>query len=221
MNTLRISPFKTLTDIDFNPNSSRLLICYSSNRFDICTNYLNATPTCTPIATSLSNDTITKCRFSQNDDVGYIDNNRQVRIYRFAGTWYNLYTSSLPNAFKSFDIRQTTPTPIKFIAAGAGDSKGYYASDTAGSITNMNVLSGGNTLAACYSGDGLFYAFAGTSTDFRVFIYYDNNTQTQIFNHSTTSILSCIFTPDGSYLYTGTVATSSISTIYMYKKNCY
>jgi WD40 repeat protein len=147
-----------------------------------------------------------------------------VKIYT---STFSLSTNIASNAnLKNFDIRQTTSTPIKFIASG-NDTKSYYALDnnpgsmTLNSYTLSTFLSNGVMTPACYSGDAAFYAFGGGGSDPRVFIFADNNTLYSVFNDSTISLLSCSFTPDGSYLYFGSILSSSIANIYIYKKNCF
>ena len=213
---------RNLADIDFNQNSTKLLACYSNgNRYAIIGNY-TGTSTNTPV-TILNN--IVKCRFSQNDDVGYIDTNKGTKIYRPAGTVNTNITNAAAN-YKNFDIRQTSATPIKFIAGGS-DIKSYFATDTnpgsmtANSYSLTSNLNNGVMTPACYSGDAQFYAVGGGGSDERIFIFADNDTLHQVFSEPTLSHLSCRFTPDGSYLYFGTAASSSFSNVYIYKKNCF
>lgn len=215
---------RNIADIDFNQNSTKLLACYSNgNKYEIFNNYTGVGTASTSSVTIANN--IVKCRFSQNDDVGYIDTNKGTKIYRPAGTSSTSITNAAAN-YKNFDIRQTTATPIKFIAAGS-DTKSYYATDTnpgsmtANSYSLTSILSSGVMTSACYSGDSLFYASAGGGTDMRIFIFADNDTLFQVFNEPTLTHLSCRFTPDGSYLYFGTAASSSFSNVYIYKKNCF
>lgn len=145
---------KNLADIDFNQNSTKILACYSNNnRYEVISNY-TGTFTNTPV-TILNN--IVKCRFSQNDDIGYIDTNRGTKIYRPAGTVSTNITNAAAN-YRNFDIRQTTATPIKFISAGS-NTNSFFASDTnPGSMTTNSyslttTLSNGVMTPACYSGD--------------------------------------------------------------------
>lgn len=217
---------KAVSDIDFNSAFTKMLVCYSNAaRYDIYSNY---TGTSTTTSTTISNNII-HCKFSANDDIGFIDTNNRIRIYRST----NVVSSNINgnSNFKNFDIKPSTTTPIKFIASG-NDTKSYFAYDTnPGSMTQNSfslttTLSNGQMNPACYGGDGNYYAFGGGGTDPRIFIFYDaNDTLAQVFNDNTNpsnyGLLFCKFTSDSSYLYFGTAYSSNYALIYVYKKNCY
>ncbi len=203
----------TVVDFDFNRNSNKMLLCYS-NKYDIYNNYAGG-----GVQTNNSNNVpnnIIHCSFGYNDEVGLIDTNKFVRVYSTLTT-----AISSSNNFKDFDFRMAAGT-AKFIVVGGSDTKSHYAVNNASSLTqNTGTLSGSNNFnSACYSGDNLNYAFGGAS-DNRAFIYADNNTLIQIFKDSTESLISCSFTPDGSYLYYGTAANNGFSFVHIYKNNCF
>lgn len=186
-NSSVLIPFTTglaIADIDFNTNNNKMLVCYSNTaRYDIYHNYTGV-GTQSTVQKNVGNN-ILRCMFSANDDIGLIDNNKMIKIYTSSNT---ISTSITSNAnFKNFDIKPTTATPIKFIASG-NDTKGYYATDTnpgsmtANSFSGSSVLSGGVMTPACYSGDALYYAFGGSNSDGRVFVFYDNDTLGYVFN---------------------------------------
>jgi hypothetical protein len=174
----------SISDMDFNSNNNKLLVCYSNQaRYDIINNY---TGNGLPLVQKTVSNNVQHCQFSANDDIGLIDTNKRIQIYRASNNAVS--TSITTNAnFKNFDIRQTTTTPIKFIAAG-NDTKGYFAFDTNPSgmtlmsLTYTSSLSNGVMTPACYSGDGLYYAFGGGGNDQRIFLYYDNDTIASVFN---------------------------------------
>jgi hypothetical protein len=195
-----------VADIDFNSASSKLLVCYSNiARYDIYNNY---TGTLIAVNTSSINNII-RCKFSANDDIGFIDNNKNIKIFRAATNVVSTSITSNAN-LKQFDFKPTNATPIKFIATG-NDTKSYYAIDNnPGSMTsnsfsltsNSAGLSNGVMNPACYSGDAQYYAVGGGGSDGRVFLFYDNNTISSVFNDAISAnnypLASCEFTRDGS-----------------------
>jgi hypothetical protein len=232
------TPIKTylsggaIVDIDFNTLSAKLLVCYSTNRYDVYSDFLgNFTST----NISLTSGVI-RCRFSANDDIGLIDTGRYVRVYK-AGT-NNNSTNLLggSSVFKQFDFKPSNTTPVKFIVTG-NDTRSYYATDsnppslTASVFTLSGTAGTGSGVmnAACYSGDGSYYAVVGGSSDAKVFLFYDNDTLSTVFNDvsptqaTTNPTLSCIFTHDGNNLYVGSTDSSSnnIAYLHIYRKNCF
>lgn len=221
-----------IVDIDFNTNNTKLLVCYSTNRYDV---YLDYFGNLTSTNVTLVNGVV-RCRFSANDDIGLIDTNRFVRVYR-AGTNTNATNIQAGGtvSFRQIDFKPSTATPVKFIVTGI-DVKSYYATDSSPASLTANVFtlsggagtSGGVMNAACYSGDSSFYAVVGNNVDARVFLFYDNDTLATVFNDVTSTLastnptLSCVFTHDGNNLYVGSRDNSNnIAFLHLYRKNCF
>jgi hypothetical protein len=203
---------KTLTaggkivDIDFNSANTKLLVCYSNiGRYDIYTSY---TATLSAANISVPNPII-RCKFSPNDDIGFVDNNRYLKIYKASTNAVSSNVVVGSNSFKQLDIKNlttTTPTTIKFVAVG-NDTKTYYATDSptttmaTASFSGASSLSNGQMAAVCYSGDLSEYASVGDGSDGRVFLIYDNDTIQRTFNDAISAsnypLASCQFTRDG------------------------
>lgn len=193
-----INTTHTISDIDFSPNGSKLLVCYAANSFDIYSNYLNASSN-TPTSYTPASTQIKKCKFTKNDSVAYIDSANALKIVGSAGT----FTTNSPGAaYSIFDVRMTTGA-IKFIAGGS-NANSYYGTDpttttmTANSYSPLSVPGSGVSGVACYAGDGLFYTSASTGTDKKVYIFADStNALYDIFGNVNANILSCEYTHNG------------------------
>lgn len=150
-----------IADIDFNAGNTKIVACYTNATFyNIYTSY-NGTAVATP--QNIPNNAI-KCVFSASDDVALIDNNNRARTYSSG-----MSVSSGSSNFKDIDVRPTTP--YRVIVCG-GNNNAYLLSNSATSLPGALGFSPAAALgAACYSPDGLVYAFGGgSSSERRVFM---------------------------------------------------
>lgn len=188
-----INTANTINDINFSPNGNKLLVCYTSNSYDVYSNYLNASSN-TNTATSAQ---VKKCKFTKNDSVAYIDAANGLKIIGSAGA---VTTNCAGATYTIFDVKMTAGA-IKFIAGGS-NANSYYGSDptttvTANSYSPLSVPGSGVSGVACYAGDGLYYTFASTGNDKKVYIFADNNTLYDVFSNVNANLLSCEYTHNG------------------------
>ncbi len=168
-----------IADIDFNAANTKLLVCYSNiARYDIYTSYAATLSANTNITVP---NNIIRCKFSLNDDIGFIDTNKYLKIYKASTNTISSNVVAGSSNFKQLDIKNSSTTPIKFVAVG-NDTKTYYNTDNpvttilTSSTSGTSSLSDGQMAAVCYSGDLTEYASVGDGNDGRVFLFYDNNT---------------------------------------------
>lgn len=184
-----------ISDIDFSPNgNNKLLVCFTTNLFHIYSNYLNSTSN-TVSFTSTASTQITKCKFSKNDSVVFIDNANTVKVI---GSGNTMTTNCIATTHSILDVKLSTGA-IKFIVGGANQNS-FYGTDPTSTLTTSSYSplatpGSGNAGVACYAGDGQFYTFANTGGD--VYIFADNNSLYDVFGNVNANLLSCKYTHNG------------------------
>jgi len=114
--------------------------------------------------TNATSDDSIKCKFGYNDDIALIDKNNRARIYNAAGS--STYSQSSSNDLKDIDVKPGYQSTVSFVTCGA-NNLGYTGANGTGSLPANTFIGTGpnaNMAAACYAGDGQYYAYGGGSS---------------------------------------------------------
>ena len=217
-------------DIDFSYGGDKLLLCYSNDDDpEVIDNWGNPS-TRSLVREKTIADTVT-CKWSKNDDMVIATVQSRVDVYAVPATGAIGAMKTRITAgtvFTDVAVKPTTTTPVKIVVSGgynSGVNSSYFFNTAVGATvtpvyhTFVNPPTA-TVRAACYSGDGLFYAVAGD--DKKVWIFDDaTDSQVRVLTDSSNNINDCEFTIDGTLLAAATAASAGQAFVYIYSKTCF
>jgi WD40 repeat protein len=221
---------KVISDLDFNWNNNKMLVCYSNdNNFFVVDNYANNGSRAYR-SKGIGQKSLAG-RWSKNDDAVVIDDNRNALVFPIPASPTGIPGQSAKATtpltdFTDVAVRPTTTTPIKIVASGGGtgqkQSSYFFNSGATPALTNNAPTTNpaGVVRTACYGGDALNYAVGGD--DKKLWIYAEaSNSESQVMAEGVNNLLSCQFSNDGENIAVGTDLTSGAAYVLIYARTCF
>jgi WD40 repeat protein len=197
----------SVAEVDFSWDNARLLICGSS-ALEIYSTSTWARET------QITGSTFTACKFQKNNKYAAGDSSGKTNVYLTVANTLE-WSDSQGGSITSLDFDMVNYTLIS--TNGAGNKYNLYPSakwpaggTTQTLIKGVSVTNSANSVA--FAKEGSIYAI-GTSNNLLI---YENSTNNNLFNWTTGSVVSGVFSYDSQYFIAG--GSSGIAKVF--KRMC-